>query len=94
LRLDPAWTEAFFAADAPVYIGNAQAARASEHCRRCVHHTHVRIGQAPAHQGGVEVRQEIMAVLKIRVAFGVQASNLAVPILAEELRRLGARQEE
>jgi hypothetical protein len=38
--------------------------------------------------------EESTEVLKICVAFGVQASNLAVPILAEELRRLGARQED
>jgi alkylhydroperoxidase/carboxymuconolactone decarboxylase family protein YurZ len=38
--------------------------------------------------------EEIMEVLKVCVAFGVQASNLAVPILAEELRRLGAREED
>jgi alkylhydroperoxidase/carboxymuconolactone decarboxylase family protein YurZ len=38
--------------------------------------------------------EEIMEVLKVCVAFGVQASNLGVPILAEELWRLGARQED
>jgi alkylhydroperoxidase/carboxymuconolactone decarboxylase family protein YurZ len=38
--------------------------------------------------------EEIMEVLKICVAFGVQASNLGVPILTEELRRLQARQED
>jgi alkylhydroperoxidase/carboxymuconolactone decarboxylase family protein YurZ len=31
--------------------------------------------------------EEIMEVLEICVAFGVQARNLAVPILAEALRR-------
>ena len=35
-----------------------------------------------------------MGVLKVCVAFGVQASNLGVPTLAEELRRLGARPED
>jgi AhpD family alkylhydroperoxidase len=38
--------------------------------------------------------EEIMEVLKICVAFGVQASNLSVPIVAEELPRLGPRPED
>jgi hypothetical protein len=33
--------------------------------------------------------EEIMEFRRICVAFGVHASNLAVPILAEALRRLG-----
>jgi hypothetical protein len=32
--------------------------------------------------------EEIMEVLKICVAFGVQSSNLGVPILADELERI------
>jgi alkylhydroperoxidase/carboxymuconolactone decarboxylase family protein YurZ len=35
--------------------------------------------------------EEIMEVLKICVAQGVQASNLGVPILAEELERFQPR---
>ena len=34
--------------------------------------------------------EEIMEVLKISVAAGIEASNLGVPILAEELHRAGA----
>jgi len=35
--------------------------------------------------------EEIMEVLKLCVVQGVQACNLGVPILAEELARLGDR---
>ena len=37
--------------------------------------------------------EEIMEMLKICVAPGMQASNLGVPILAEELERIGKRRE-
>jgi hypothetical protein len=36
--------------------------------------------------------EEIMEVLKLCVVQGVQACNLCVPILAEELERIGASQ--
>jgi alkylhydroperoxidase/carboxymuconolactone decarboxylase family protein YurZ len=38
--------------------------------------------------------EEIMEVLKLCVVQGVQACNLAVPILAEELERVVASQKE
>jgi alkylhydroperoxidase/carboxymuconolactone decarboxylase family protein YurZ len=96
-ELGAAWTEAFFAAGAPVYIGNVLSPELAELLSIAgdASITHM---YAPGTRRHIKVAlklgatvEEIMDVLKVCVAFGVQATNLAVPILAEELRRLGAR---
>ena len=90
----------FFAAATPVYIGNVLSPRLAELLSIAgdASITHIYAPGTRRHleaalQLGATV-EEIMEVLKVCVAFGVQASNLAVPILAEELRRLGAREED
>ena len=90
-ELDPAWTEAFIAAGAPVYIGNVLSPKLAELLSiafdASVTHmyapgTRRHIKAALKHGATME---EIIEVLKICVALGVQACNLGVPILAEEL---------
>lgn len=92
-NLDSAWTESFIAAGAPVYLGQVFSPKLAEllsiafdasithmyspGTRRHIHN---------ALRAGATV-EEIMAVLKICVAQGVQACNLGVPILAEELAK-------
>ena len=92
-ELDPVWTEEFFAAGAPVYIGPVLPPKLAEllsiafdasitHMYAPGTRRHIRA--ALKHGATME---EIMEVLKICVAEGVQAGNLGVPILAEELAR-------
>lgn len=92
--IDPQWTEEFIAAGAPVYIGGVLSPKLAELLSiafdASVTHmyapgTRRHIKAALAHGATVE---EIMEVLKICVAEGVQACNLGVPILAEELTRV------
>ncbi len=94
--LDPAWTEAFIAAGAPVYIGNTFSPKLAELLSiafdASITHmyapgTRRHIKSALKHGATME---EIMEVLKICVAEGVQAANLGVPILEEELQRAQA----
>ena len=50
-----------------------------------------RIGHASAHQGTLKLgarMEEIMEALKLCVVQGVQACDLGVPILAEEIAKL------
>jgi alkylhydroperoxidase/carboxymuconolactone decarboxylase family protein YurZ len=88
--LDPAWTEAFIAVGAPVYIGNVLSPKLAEllsiafdasitHMYGPGTRRHIK---AALNQGAT--MEEVMEVLKICVAEGVQACNLGVPILAEE----------
>lgn len=90
-ELDPAWTESFIAAGAPVYIGNTLPPKLAELLSiafdASITHmyapgTRRHIKAALKHGATME---EIMEVLKICVAEGVQASNLGLPILAEVL---------
>ena len=92
-ELDPAWTEAIIAASLPVYTSGVFTPKLAEllsiavdasithmyapGTRRHIQ-TALKLGATPA---------EIMEVLKICVAQDLQASNLGVPILAEELQR-------
>src|SRR5215468_7369265 len=95
-QLDPVWTEEFMAVGAPVYIGDVLSPKLAEllsiafdasithmyapGTRRHIHN---------ALQAGATM-EEIMEVLKLCVVQGVQACNLAVPILAEELAAVSA----
>ncbi len=90
VELDPEWTEEFIAVGVSVYVGGALSPKLAELLSiafdASVTHmyapgTRRHIKAALKHGATVE---EIMEVLKICVAEGVQASNLGVPILAEE----------
>lgn len=93
-ELDPVWTEAFIAAGAPVYVGNVLSPKLAELLSiafdASVTHmyapgTRRHIKAALKHGATIE---EIMEVLKICVAEGVQACNLGVPMLAAEIAEL------
>lgn len=93
-ELDPTWTEEFIAAGAPVYIGPTFEPKLAELLSiafdASITHmygpgTRRHIKAALKHGATME---EIMEVLKVCVALGVQASNLGAPILAEEMAML------
>jgi alkylhydroperoxidase/carboxymuconolactone decarboxylase family protein YurZ len=91
--LDPSWTEEFMVTGLPVYAGGALSPKLAEllsialdasftHMYSPGTRRHIKIALA---QGATI--EEIMEVLKLCVIQGVEAANLAVPILAEELAR-------
>ena len=90
-ELDPVWTDAFMATGAALYAGGVLSAKDVELLSIAfdVSYTHlyapgVRRHIKAALKLGASV-EEIMEVLKLCVAQGVQACNQGVPILAEEL---------
>ncbi len=92
-EIDPAWTEAIIAASLPVYTSGVLTPRLAELLSIAVDAsiTHM---YAPGTRRHIQTAlklgatmEEIMEVLKICVAQGIQASNLSIPILAEELQR-------
>lgn len=94
LELDPEWTEAFIATGIGIYAGAVLPPKELEllsvafdasftHMYAPGTRRHIRAALA----AGATMR-EVMAVLKLCVAQGVQACNLAIPQLAEELARL------
>src|SRR5262245_6268930 len=89
--LDPVWTDEFFAAVIPIYKSGAMSPKELEllsiACDASFTHMYapgVRRHVKGALKAGATI-EEIMEVLKLCVVQGVQACNLAVPILAEEL---------
>jgi alkylhydroperoxidase/carboxymuconolactone decarboxylase family protein YurZ len=93
LELDPVWTDAFMATGAGIYRSGVLSAKEVELLSIALDtsYTHMyapgtrrHIKAALKHGATME---EIMEVLKICVAQGVQACNLGVPILAEELAK-------
>ena len=97
-EIDPAWTEAIIAVSLPIYISGVLTPKLAELLSIAVDAsiTHM---YAPGTRRHIQTAlklgatvEEIMEVLKICVAAGMQASNLGVPILAEELERFEARQ--
>lgn len=91
--LDPSWTEQFIAVGIPVYEGRVLSPKLAELLSVAfdASYTHMyapgtrrHIKAAIAHGATLE---EVMEVLKLCVIQGIQAANLAVPILAEELAR-------
>lgn len=95
-ELDPEWTDAFMACGTSIYGSKVLTPKEVELLSIAfdASYTHMyapgtrrHIKSALALGATVE---EIMEVLKLCVAQGVQACNLGVPMLAEELERVGA----
>jgi len=93
LDLDPTWTEQFIAAGLPAYAGDVISPKLAELLSIAfdASFTHM---YAPGTRRHIKIAlklgatvEEIMEVLKLCVIHGVQACNLGVPILAEELAR-------
>jgi alkylhydroperoxidase/carboxymuconolactone decarboxylase family protein YurZ len=99
-EMDPEWTEAIIAASLPVYTSGVFTPRMAELLSIAVDasFTHMYAPGTRRHiKSAVKLGvkpEEIMEVLEICVAQGVQASNLGVPILAEELQRAQRTAEE
>jgi alkylhydroperoxidase/carboxymuconolactone decarboxylase family protein YurZ len=93
--LDPVWTEAIIAASLPVYTSGVFTPKLAELLSIAVDAsiTHMYAPGTRRHiQSALKLgatMEEIMEVLKICVSQGIQASNLGIPILAEELHRAG-----
>lgn len=93
-EIDPAWTEAIIAASLPVYTSGVLSPKLAELLSIAVDAsiTHMYAPGTRRHiQAALKLgatMEEIMEVLKICVAQGIEASNLGIPILAEELERL------
>jgi alkylhydroperoxidase/carboxymuconolactone decarboxylase family protein YurZ len=94
--LDPAWTDEFFAVSIGMYAGGVMATKEIELLSIAIDasYTHMYAPGTRRHikaalKAGATM-EEIMEVLKLCVVQGVQACNLGIPILAEELaaRRL------
>jgi alkylhydroperoxidase/carboxymuconolactone decarboxylase family protein YurZ len=93
-QLDPTWTEEFMATGAGIYGSGVMSAKETELLSIAfdASYTHMYAPGTRRHiysalQAGATI-EEIMEVLKLCVVQGVQACNLGVPILAEELARL------
>lgn len=95
--LDPEWTDEFMAAGVAIYSSHVFTSKEVELLSIAfdASFTHMYAPGTRRHIKGALTAgasvEEIMEVLKLCVVQGVQALNLAVPILAEELER--ARQE-
>jgi alkylhydroperoxidase/carboxymuconolactone decarboxylase family protein YurZ len=93
-ELDPVWTDEFMATGAGIYSTAVLPAKDVELLSIAfdASYTHMYAPGTRRHirnalKAGATV-EEIMEVLKLCVAQGVQACNLGVPILAEELQRV------
>lgn len=90
-ELDPVWTDQFFAVGAGIYTGGVFSPKDIELLSIAfdVSYTHLYAPGTRRHIKGALAAgatvEEIMEVLKICVAQGVQACNLGVSILAEEM---------
>lgn len=91
-ELDPTWTEEFMGVGAGIYVGGVLSPKDAELLSIAfdASYTHMYAPGTRRHiknalKAGATM-EEIMDVLKLCVAQGVQACNLAVPILAEELK--------
>jgi alkylhydroperoxidase/carboxymuconolactone decarboxylase family protein YurZ len=92
-ELDPLWTDEFFAAAIPMYRSGAMPAKELELLSIALDASYAHM-YAPGTRRHIKAAlkagatmEEIMEVTKLCVAQGVQACNLGVPILAEELER-------
>jgi alkylhydroperoxidase/carboxymuconolactone decarboxylase family protein YurZ len=93
LELDPVWTDEFMATGVGIYGSGTFTPREVELLSIAfdASYTHMYAPGTRRHIKGAlaagATMEEIMEVLKLCVVQGVQACNLAVPILAEELER-------
>jgi alkylhydroperoxidase/carboxymuconolactone decarboxylase family protein YurZ len=91
LELDPLWTDQFMATGAGIYGSGVMPSKEVELLSIAfdASYTHMYAPGTRRHIKGAlkagATMEEIMEVLKLCVAQGVQACNLGVPILAEEL---------
>ena len=92
-NLDPLWTEQFISTGLPIYMGALIPPKLAELLSIAfdVSYTHM---YAPGTRRHIKAAlklgatmEEIMEVLKLCVVQGVQAFNLGIPILDEELKR-------
>ncbi len=92
--LDPAWTDEFMATGIGIYASGVLSPKEVELLSIAfdASYTHMYAPGTRRHIKGAlkagATLEEIMEVLKLCVVQGVQACNLGVPILAEELERL------
>ena len=93
-ELDPVWTDAFMETGAGIYGSGVLSPKEVELLSIAfdASYTHMYASGTRRHiRNAIKVgatMEEIMEVLKLCVAQGVQACNLGVPILAEELKRI------
>jgi len=92
-ELDPKWTDEFMATGAAIYQASPFSPKETELLSIAfdASYTHMYAPGTRRHikaalKAGASM-EEIMEVLKLCVVQGVQACNLGVPILAEELAR-------
>jgi alkylhydroperoxidase/carboxymuconolactone decarboxylase family protein YurZ len=94
VALDPVWTDAFMATGIGIYTSGGMTPKDVELLSIALDasYTHMYAPGTRRHiQSALKVgatMEEIMEVLKLCVVHGVQACNLGVPILAEELKRI------
>jgi alkylhydroperoxidase/carboxymuconolactone decarboxylase family protein YurZ len=98
-ELDPLWTDQFFAFAASVYQGNVFTQKEIEFFSIAVDASYTHM-YAPGTRRHIKTAlklgatmEEIMEVLKLCVVQGVEACNLGVSILTEELERVEKRDE-
>jgi len=98
--LDPVWTDEFMATGAGIYGSGVMAPKYVELISIAfdASYTHMYAPGVRRHIKGAlkagATMEEIMEVLKLCVVQGVQACNLGVPILAEELDKHSAARDE
>jgi alkylhydroperoxidase/carboxymuconolactone decarboxylase family protein YurZ len=92
-ELDPLWTDQFFAFGASIYQGNVFTQKEIEFFSIALDASYTHM-YAPGTRRHIKTAlklgatmEEIMEVLKLCVVQGVEACNLGVSILAEELER-------
>jgi len=96
-ELDPVWTEEFMATSVSIYGSGLFTPKEVELLSIAfdASYTHMYAPGTRRHIKGAlkagATMEEIMEVLKLCVVQGVQACNLGVPILAEELARAGRK---
>ena len=97
-EIDPSWTEAIIATSLPVYVSGVLSPKLAELLSIAVDasFTHMYEPGTRRHIRAAlklgATMEEIMEVLKICVSQGLQAINLGIPILADELERAGGKQ--
>jgi alkylhydroperoxidase/carboxymuconolactone decarboxylase family protein YurZ len=93
IELDPVWTDEFMATGGGIYASGVMTPKEIELLSIAfdASYTHMYAPGTRRHIKGAlkagATMEEIMEVLKLCVVQGVQACNLGVPILAEELQR-------